>query len=209
MRVTSRELGRATLVAAVCLAPSLLALALSSEAARIVDALGAREGMVLADVGAGNAQWTEELARVVGPGGHVYATEVDEGKIHEIEDRLRRRGLHNVTTLEGSQLETGLPPACCDGVLLRMVYHHFTEPARMRASLRRALRPGARLVVIDTTPHPGWSPLVGVPDRGGHGIREEDLVREMTGDGFEVLARHEDWGGRDDRYCVVFGAASR
>jgi hypothetical protein len=61
---------------------------------------------------------------------------------------------------------------------------------------------------IDTEPHPGWPPVAGVPDRGGHGIREEDLVREMTGDGFEVVARHQDWGGRDDRYCVVFRAAN-
>jgi predicted methyltransferase len=207
MRATSHGWGRAVLAVAVGLAPSF-AFSLSSEAARIVEALGAREGMVLADVGAGNGEWTEELARAVGPSGHVYATEVDEGKLREIDDRMRRRGLENVTTLLGTQLETGLPAGCCDGGLLRMVYHHFAEPPRMRESLLRALRPGARLVVIDTTPHPGWSPVAGVPNRGGHGIREEDLVREMTGDGFEVVARHEDWDGRDDRYCVVFRAKS-
>ena len=78
----------------------------------------------------------------------------------------------------------------------------------MRASLRAALRPGAVLVIVDTTPHASWRKLEGVPERGGHGIREDDLVREMTGDGFEVVARHPDWNGESDRYCVVFRRAS-
>jgi hypothetical protein len=77
----------------------------------------------------------------------------------------------------------------------------------MRASLRRALRPGARLAVIDLRPRPSWRDLPGVPDRGGHGIRTEDLVREMTSDGFEVVARYDDWAGNGDRYCVVFRRA--
>jgi predicted methyltransferase len=208
MHMRSRGCGLATLVAGLFLASSVPVFGLSSEASRIVEALGAREGMVLADVGAGGGEWTEELATAVGPRGHVYATEVDESKIREIADRARQNGLENVTTVRGTQLDSGLSAGCCDGVLLRMVYHHFTEPARMRESLRRALRRGARLVVIDTEPHPGWPPVAGVTDRGGHGIREEDLVREMASDGFEVVARREDWGGRGDRYCVVFRVAS-
>jgi hypothetical protein len=87
-----------------------------------------------------------------------------------------------------------------------MVYQHFTRPADMRASLRRALRPGARLAVVDTEPQAGRPKLSGVPDRGGHGISEKDLTREMTTDGFEVVARYPSWNGNEDRYCVVFRA---
>ena len=117
---------------------------------------------------------------------------------------MKEDGLKNVTTVLGTQDDTGLPPGCCDAILLRMVYHHFTDPARMRASLRSALRRGAPLVVIDTEPQKNWRHLEGVPERGGHGIKEEDLVREMTADGFEVAARHDDWPGDGERYCVVF-----
>jgi hypothetical protein len=39
------------------------------------------------------------------------------------------------------------------------------------------------------------------------GLRVAELVREMTGDGFYVVARHPDWNGDDDRYCVVFRRA--
>jgi hypothetical protein len=64
-------------------------------------------------------------------------------------------------------------------------------------------------VIVDTEPQQNWRKLEGVPERGGHGIREEDLVREMTGDGFEVVARHAAWNGDAERYCVVFRRARK
>jgi cyclopropane fatty-acyl-phospholipid synthase-like methyltransferase len=179
-------------------------LALSSETTRLVEALALEEGMRVADVGAGDGEWAERLAEQVGVRGHVYATEIDADDVEEIEERASDAGLENLTAILGTATDTGLPDACCDSILLRMVYHHFTDPAPMRASLRRAMRPGARLVVIDLQPNSGWRDLPGVPDRGGHGIRDEDLIEEMTSDGFEVVEHHEDWSGSGDRYCVVF-----
>jgi ubiquinone/menaquinone biosynthesis C-methylase UbiE len=190
--------------AAALLVACGVALALSSETTRLIEALGLERGMRIADVGAGDGEWSERLAREVGPGGHVYATEIEADDVEDIRSRMRRSGLENVTALLGTTADAGLPDACCDAILLRMVYHHFTDPAPMRASLRRALRPGARLVVIDLQPHNGWREPSGVPDRGGHGIRDEELIAEMTSDGFEVVARHDDWSGSGDRYCVVF-----
>jgi SAM-dependent methyltransferase len=196
---------RATLGLVVALPVAAgVALALSSETARLVEALGLEEGMTVADVGAGNGEWSERLAREVGDSGHVYATEIEADGVEEIRERALSARLDNVTALLGTATDTGLPEACCDAILLRMVYHHFTDPASMRTSLRRALRPGAHLVVIDLEPNTSWRELPGVPDRGGHGIGEDDLVAEMTSDGFEVVERQDDWDGNGERYCVVF-----
>jgi tRNA A58 N-methylase Trm61 len=194
----------AALAAALLVAVGLAAQSLDSEAGRTIEALGLRPGLSVADVGAGNGEWTERIGREVGETGHVYATEVDRDHLQKVETRLKEAGLKNVTTILGTQEDTGLTPGCCDAILLRMVYHHFTEPARMRAGLRAALRRGAPLVVIDTEPQKNWRHLEGVPDRGGHGIKQDALVREMTADGFEVVARHDDWTGDGERYCVVF-----
>lgn len=80
-----------------------------------------------------------------------------------------------------SATETGLPAGCCDAILLRGVYHHLTEPTAALVSLRRALRPGGRLLVIDFAPVwwlAPWTPK-GIPkDRGGHGNRPETVLRE-------------------------------
>jgi tRNA A58 N-methylase Trm61 len=197
----------AVLVLHAALAGVGAAPALASESERLFAVLGLKPGLRVADVGAGDGEWAERLAREVGEAGHVFATEVDASELEKIQKRIRDAGLANVTTVLGTQQDTGLPAGCCDAILLRMVYHHFVEPGRMRASLRAALRPDAPLVIVDTKPQEGWRHVEGVPDRGGHGIREEELVREMAGDGFEVVARHPEWNGDDDRYCVVFRRA--
>ena len=174
------------------------------EADQIAEVLALQPGMWVADVGAGKGEWTEDLAYRVGEAGHVYSTEVDEDDVEEIREIVTSAGLTNVTALLGEADDSGLPDNCCDAILLRLVYHHFTDPPEMRRSLYRALRPGGLIAVIEIEPQSQWPQLSDVPDRGGHGIPAEDLVDEMTSDGFEVIERHEPWEGQSDRYCVVF-----
>ena len=146
----------AVLIVALLAAAGPAAQSVDSEAQRTIATLGLRPGLRVADVGTGNGEWAERISREVGETGHVYATEVDRDKLQMVDTRLKGAGLKNVTTILGTQEETGLPPGCCDGILLRMVYHHFSNPPRMRASLRSALRRGAPLVVIDTEPQKNW-----------------------------------------------------
>ena len=136
--------------------------------------------MVVADVGAGDGDWSFRLAERVGETGHVYATEVDEDELKKIRRRIRKADNDNITAVEGDQERTGLEADCCDAILLRLVYHHFSDPARMRTDLRRALRPGGLLAIIDIVPQKHWRKLPEVPDRGGHGIPVQDLIAEVT-----------------------------
>ena len=164
----------AAVVAILSLAVSVAAVssrarADATESQRIAAALGLHDGMSVADVGAGRGKWVEDLARRVGPTGRVFATEVERDKVDDIEKRASRAGFNNVTAILGDHDATGLPAGCCDAILLRLVYHHFQDPARMRASLAAAMRPGARLVIVDTAPHASWRELSGVPDVEGEG----------------------------------------
>lgn len=176
----------------------------ADEAEEIVGALGLRPGMSVADVGAGDGRFTAALARQVGAAGWIYATEVESDKLDQIQKRVKGDGLENVRTVLGAQSGTGLPDGCCDAILLRMVYHHFTDPQAMRRSLWSALRPGGRVLVVEVPPHSGWRTLDGVPERGGHGIPAPELIADMRSQGFTVVAHHQEWPGEDDSYCVVF-----
>ncbi|HET7295353.1 MAG TPA: methyltransferase domain-containing protein [Vicinamibacteria bacterium] len=175
-----------------------------AERTGILEALALRSGMTVADVGAGDGRFSVVLAERVGPGGRVYATEIEQAKLDEIGGRARDEGLDNVVAVLGDQTSTGLPEGCCDAILLRLVYHHFTDPAPMRGSLWAALRPGGRIAVIDTRPRQDWPRLSGVPERGGHGIAIDTLLEEMVASGFVVVDRHDAWPGEGDAYCVVF-----
>lgn len=184
----------------------------ASEADRIVDILGLAPGMSAADVGAGDGRFTVALARRVGATGRVFATEVDRTELDKVEAKASAEGLANVTTVLGDQRQTGLAEGCCDAILLRLVYHHFTDPPAMRRGLWRALRPGGRIAVIDVPPQAGWRKLEGVPERGGHGILVDELLAEMQSEGFEVVSRDDAWPAEAGSYCIVFrrpGAAQR
>ena len=199
-----RLLLAATLAPLALLAACATGRASADEAEQIADVLRLEAGMKVADVGAGDGEWSVELAERVGATGHVYATEVDEDDLEDVRERLEDTGLDNATAILGDQNDTGLPADCCDAVLLRLVYHHFTDPAPMRASLRQALKPGGLIAVIDILPQKHWRELEGVKDRGGHGIGPEELLSDMTGDGFELVARYDDWGDDEDHFCIVF-----
>lgn len=91
-------------------------------------------------------------------------------------------------------------------MLLRVVYHHFTNPPDMGQSMFESLRPGGLILVIDFEPGGPGTPkrtVAGVPERrGGHGTPKNQLVEEMTTNGFEVVRRIDDWSSRD--YAILF-----
>jgi len=171
---------------------------------RISELLELGRGVVVADVGAGDGDWTLDFSRRVGERGRVFSTEVDSQKIVKIRSSLEKSKTTNVTLILGSQTDTGLPASCCDAIFLRLVYHHFTDPAAMGKGLARALRPGGRLAVIDFMPENRRSTGDRPGNRGGHGIRPERVVEELSQAGFEISERIDRWDGDEDRYCLLF-----
>lgn len=201
-RPSNRSLAIA--IAGLALVACSLRGASMAEIERIATLLQLAPGHVLADVGAGDGDFSEKLAAKVGPEGRVFATEVKKDLVKKIEKRMSRKGLSQIEAVLGSQDEIGLPPDCCDAVLLRLVYHHFVKPERMRAELWQALKPNGLIAIVDITPQEHWSKLPGVPDRGGHGIPKGDLVAEMVGAGFEFVEQQNNWNNQEDRFAVLF-----
>ena len=171
------------------------------EAERLAVLLNWQQGSVLADIGAGKGELTLIAAKRVGSTGRVYATELDTKKLALLEDLAARE--KNVTALQAGEAQTNLPPACCDSIFMRLVYHHLTKPAEIDANLFRSLKPGGLLAVIDREPPPGSTKVPGVPDnRGGHGMPEKILIEELASAGFQVVKSIDDWPSK--LYCVVF-----
>jgi ubiquinone/menaquinone biosynthesis C-methylase UbiE len=169
------------------------------ELPRLRQALTLKAGMVVADVGAGKGELTLALAGEVGPSGRVFSTEIDPARLARLRETLARGRLGHVTVVEARSHDTGLPPGCCDAIVLRRVYHHVTDPARTNAGLLQSLRPGGLLAVIDLPP-----PFSG--HRGSLGISAQVVVDEVTRSGFELLQRIDDWPGRGPfaSYCAIF-----
>jgi len=166
-----------------------------AELARLESLLGLRDGMRVADVGAGSGWLAVEMARRVGPSGHVYATELDRGRLDDIREAARDAGLANVTVLQAGERATNLPAGCCDAVVLRRVYHHLSDPAAVTASIRAALLPGGRLAVIEFRREGVLGRLTGM------GIESDALVERVGAAGFETVTTDE-WPGWDHHVAV-------
>ncbi len=177
-----------------------------SEIQRLARVMNWKAGQVIADVGAGEGEIGFAAAAAVGKTGKVYLTELDEEKLAALQKDASRRNLKNLMILAAAEKETKLPDNCCDAIVLRRVYHHFTAPTEMDASLLRSLRPGGLLAVIEFAPRKSLTasdPVKGVPsNRGGHGIPKKILMEELTAAGFKVDKSFDDWP--DDGYCVLF-----
>ena len=162
----------------------------AADAGRVIQALDIRPGSQVGEVGAGDGALTVAIAAAVGEGGRVFTNELNADRVAAIRSAVEKAGLNNVTIVRAETTSTGFPDQCCDAIFMRDVYHHFTNPAAMNASLMKSLRPGGRLAVLDFGPPPGAESAdpAGRGEDGHHGITAPTLERELKAAGFEVLS---------------------
>jgi len=147
----------------------------------IVDAVAPKLGQAIADVGAGTGLFTRLFATRVGPQGRVYAVDIARAFVDGNVQRARAARLENVVGVVSTQADTRLEERSVDVAFVCDAYHHFEEPKAMLASIRRALRQGGTLVVVDFERIPGTS-----PDWILQHVRasKEDFRREIEAAGF-------------------------
>ena len=114
-----------------------------------LDAIGIRQGSVVADIGAGVGYFTWRLAARVGPDGRVYANDIQPAMLERLKRNMADRGLQNIEPVLGTAADPRLPAGKIDLALLVDVYHEFSEPSAMLRKIREALKPDGRLVLLE------------------------------------------------------------
>lgn len=151
---------------------------------QIVAAVGLKPGMAVADIGAGTGLFTRLFAAAVGPTGRVYAVDISPAFVQNIARFARDEHLGQVESILGGDRDSRLSPASVDVAFVCDTYHHFEYPRSMLASIRRALRPGGVLVVVDYERIPGASTSWILKHvRAG----KETVIREIEAAGFRLI----------------------
>jgi ubiquinone/menaquinone biosynthesis C-methylase UbiE len=164
-----------------------------ADAPKLVEVLGLKPGMAVADIGTGGGAMAVVLGKWIGSG-RIYATDITERALRTTREYAKKEGLTNVTVIEGGAATTNLPDACCDAVFLRHVYHHITDIEAFNKSLLASLKPGGRLAIIDFVGRRGSAVPAGVPaNRGGHGIPPQVVIEEVTAAGFKHVRTIDAW----------------
>ncbi len=122
---------------------------------QVMDALGIADGSKVADIGAGGGYFTIRLARRVGPNGVVWAEDVQLVMLEAIKRRVAKdvaKDIRNVITVKGTSSDPMLPANSVDAALILETYQEVFQdgnPLLFLQNVRKALRPGGRVGIID------------------------------------------------------------
>jgi len=105
-------------------------------------------GHQVLDVAAGAGDQTLQVAKRVGPNGHVLATDISANILAFAAENARRAGHGNVETkvLDGENLD--VPADTFDAVISRVGLIYFPDQQKALAGMKRALKPGGRVAAI-------------------------------------------------------------
>ena len=162
---------------------------------RVMDLLGIAPGKSVADIGAGSGWFSVRAAQRVTSTGLVYAVDINPESITYIEKRAKREGISNIKGITGKPDDPLLPPHSVDAVLLLKTYHEIAEPVALMKKLRGALRPGARVGIIDRN---------GKPE--DHGVDQEIVLREVREAGYSLVGKYDFVKGDNEDYFLVLEA---
>ena len=119
------------------------------ESGQIAAALSVKNGMTIADIGAGSGYHTMRLSPLVGPAGRIYAEDVIPSYLDALEQDVRRRGLANVTVVRGTPDDPKLPAGKLDAAIMVHMYHEIQQPYALLWGIVPAFKPGGRLLIVD------------------------------------------------------------
>lgn len=160
---------------------------------RVMDLLGIRAGKSVADVGAGSGWFTVRAAARVGPTGTVYAEDINATAIDYIQRRAAKEKFDNIHTVLGTVDDPKLPEDSVDAMLILKTYHEFARPVPLMVKLRKSLRSGAKVGIIDRN-----------GDGTDHGIMPDLVEREMAAAGFKRESKYDFTKADGQDYFLIF-----
>ena len=162
----------------------------AGEPEQLVRLLGIGPGMTVADVGAGSGYYVARLSPIVGPHGRIFAEDVMPEYLRSLRKRVGDLGLHNVTICRGEPHDPRLPPASVDIAILVHMYHEIAQPYGLLYNLVPALRPDARVGIVDAfgpTSRHGTPPGLLECELAAVGYREIRLDRLAGSDAYLAM----------------------
>ena len=115
-----------------------------------------REGMTVLEPGCGMGYFTLPLARMVGPKGRVVAVEIQPKMLSVLNRRARKAGLLDRIDLRQAGVDTlGVEDlaAGVDFAAALHVVHEVPDPTSFLTEVRKALKPGSKLLVVEPRGH--------------------------------------------------------
>jgi ubiquinone/menaquinone biosynthesis C-methylase UbiE len=149
---------------------------------RVIAALALKPGQVVADIGSGTGYFTVRLAKAAGEP-KVYGADIEPEMVGYLRERAAKEGLKKVIAVQAAADSPNLPEPV-DMALIVDTYHHIGDRENYFRNLKKSLKPGARVAIIDFRPDSPEGP----PKE--FRFTPEKSNAEMTKAGYKLTARY-------------------
>jgi SAM-dependent methyltransferase len=146
---------------------------------QMIDSLKIQPGQTVADIGAGVGYTSLKISKRVGPTGTVLATDLQPQMLKMLVSNAKDAGITNIQPIRSTQTDTKLPEGKVDLALMVDVYHEASDPEALLQGLKKALKPGGRLVLVEFR---GEDPEV--PIKPEHKMTLAQVRKEVEPQGF-------------------------
>ena len=162
---------------------------------KIMDAIGLKEGMTIADIGAGRGRMTVFFSLRVGDTGRVYANDIEKSALEYLENRCKNNNMTNVKTFLGKVENPMLPEGEADIAFMVSTYHHLEKPVEMMRNTIPCLKKDGILVIVERDP-------VKTGQTGSESTSQEKLKSDAQKAGFEIVKVNTELLERDNIYFL-------
>jgi ubiquinone/menaquinone biosynthesis C-methylase UbiE len=150
---------------------------------RVIAALGIKPGHSVADIGAGTGYFSVRLARAAGAP-TVYAADIEPSMVAYLKGRAAKEGLANLHAVQAGAEGPNLP-APVDTILIVDTFHHIPNRVAYFTALKRSLKPGGTLAIVDFRKDSPSGPPVEFR------FTPEQISAELGQAGFELAEQHD------------------
>jgi SAM-dependent methyltransferase len=178
----------------------------AKEPSQLVRLLGIKSGMTVADIGAGSGYYVARLSPIVGFNGRIIAEDIVPEYLRSLRNRVRDLGLQNVAISLGEPHDPRLPAGLVDIAILVHMYHEIAQPYALLYNLVPALKPHARVGIVDafgpTSKH-GTPPNLLRCELAAVGYREISFERLTGSDAYLAIFAPPSVAGRTRPEAIV------
>lgn len=153
----------------------------------VLAAMELKEGMTVAEIGAGTGYFSRRIAPVVGPSGKVYAVDIQPEMLELLKQYAAKEKIGNIVPVLGTEADPKLPAKSIDRILMVDVYHEFQKPEEMLAKIRESLAPGGLVALVEYRLEGDTAAHIKVD----HRMSTEQVLAEWLAAGFQLVNQVE------------------
>ena len=149
---------------------------------KVIDSLRIKPGDTIADLGAGSGYFTFRLSTATGPGGNVYAVDVDASMTEFIDIRAQELNRGNVKTILSEPANPKLPADGVDLIFICNTYHHLEDRIAFFKKLKESVGLNGRVAIVELKDGEGFL---------GHETPAATIETEMAQAGYELQEKFD------------------